>query len=148
MTDHNQPGTTLCPSTHPHDFDGGKWTCTLPYRHQGNHEAGGVGRSILASWPDAPVQPVTIPEPARAVRIAALHGAGHFLAAHPDLPTPSSVYMNAHGLTPEEIDQIALAHDGVVRTLRSGRRSVEVHLAVETLHGVDITFCGYEELPR
>lgn len=82
---------------------------------------------------------VTIPAPSRPARIAAMHAAGAFLADSPELPMPSDVNMIYHGATWQQLKATAQLH-GV--EILSGAHSCWIHVpvAMETLHGITITY--------
>ena len=91
-------------------------------------------------------QPVTIPTPSRPARIAALHAAGLFLAEHLDLPMPINVRMNAHDLTHAQLEAISQLH-GVPIKHHGDSASVHIIVTLETLHGIEIEYCAYGQLP-
>lgn len=86
---------------------------------------------------------VTAPAPSRPARIAALHAAGVFLADNTALPMPERVQMVAYDLSEAEIHSIAHAHGAQIHH-SSAHTWVQVHVALETLHGIEIDYIAHQ----
>jgi hypothetical protein len=145
------PGQTLCTSQ-KEDGREQTWSCTREHGHELPHEAAGAGGTVYARWVDWTTDntfddgqgaaPVVVPAVSRPARIAALHMAGLFLAENTDLPMPSGVTMELHGLTEAQLQAMSELHGVPVRSGPTSRW-VEIIVGLETLHGIGIRYLAF-----